>query len=164
MPATSKFGNLKSNNRPTLGMTRRRKSPASRALSDPPKPVLQSDLKYPKSDDNTYQSFQMHETISMGWVIPVLQISGARRGQSTARSYAICLNGKGMCSVGNGPHILQTVTVYVSKKRLAALQPLLDLKLEGEQRAGTIRDRRSSRRAEGVEKRAAGYSSWLWSK
>ena len=48
------------------------------------------------------------------------------------------------------------------KDRLEALKKFTDLHLLGLEKAGTVRDRISSRRAEGKEIRATGRSSWRW--
>jgi hypothetical protein len=77
------------------------------------------------------------------------------------RFYATALNGK-IYRVGRGPHVLSTTTVYVKKSRENALQKFLDLMDKGNADANMIRDRISSRRAQGALHRAAGRSSWTW--
>lgn len=46
---------------------------------------------------------------------------------------------------------------------MKVLQKYVDLYQQGSIKANTTRDRISSRRAEGVERRAAGQSYWRWS-
>jgi hypothetical protein len=46
--------------------------------------------------------------------------------------------------------------------RLKSLKPFLELRLKGQGDAGQIRDRISSRRAQGQVMRAEGRSSWRW--
>jgi hypothetical protein len=52
--------------------------------------------------------------------------------------------------------------VYLRTSRLEALKPLIDQYVEGMKRANSIRDRRSSRIAQGQEMRAQGRRSWTW--
>ena len=46
--------------------------------------------------------------------------------------------------------MLARCTVYIRKSRSGALQPFIDLRLKGESSAGQIRDRISTRRAQGA--------------
>jgi hypothetical protein len=141
-----------------------------------PKGILTSDLQRPSYDAkdklvtdyaaNFYGSFELWHTTGFGWCIPTLLISSnshrvARSGSE--RTYAARVSDGATVRIGMGPHVTERVTVYVRTSRLAALQPFLDAQNAGAGKAGTIRDRISSRRAEGVEMRAAGRSSWRWS-
>lgn len=124
-----------------------------------PELVKASDCSYPKYPKNPARESQAAQTARRvvatfelwyvqraGWVIPTLDIARAKFGPAR-RTYAIALNDKQVYTVGNGPHVLAMTTVYVTNARLAALQPLLDLKTAGMGDAGMIRDRISTRRA-----------------
>lgn len=128
--------------------------------------IRETDQKYPTGKDGidytcgNHGTLTFYNTTAFGWCIATLPISAGRRGQPE-RTYAIKLDGTG-CRIGNGPHVTKVLTIYVKKSRVKALEKYINLYLEGMARAGTVRDRISSRRAEGVEKRAAGRSSWRW--
>ncbi len=47
-------------------------------------------------------------------------------------------------------------------ERASALQQFIDLRTKGQAAAGEVRDRISSRRAQGALERAAGNSYWRW--
>lgn len=134
-----------------------------------PKGIVAGDTKFANYaeregvpyDDQSFELWHCRGTI--GWVIPTLLIGRAssRRGQTTDRTYAVTMEGKPV-RVGKGPHVTATVTVYVRASRLAALRPFLDLRQAGAATAGEIRDRISSRRAQGQVERANGRTSWRW--
>jgi hypothetical protein len=110
--------------------------------------------------------FQLWFVTGMGWVIPTVLISRQSRRHrnldaATDRTYAVTLDGK-VCRVGAGPHVTEVVHVHVHDSHLKSLQRFIDLKREGAAKAGMIRDRISSRRAEGQLHRAAGERSWRW--
>lgn len=118
-----------------------------------PTEILASDLAYPKYDNPDDKldytagesgRFEMWYTEAFGWCIPTLVIKNAGRAD-TRRTYAVTLAGNG-CRIGHGPHVKKTVTVYVRKNRVAALQKFLDLLEQGKEMAGETRDRISSRR------------------
>ena len=90
----------------------------------------------------------MYYTQAFGWLIPTLLIRTTRRMDRTNRTYATSLDGR-PCRVGMGPHVLRSVAVYVKRSRFVALQPFIDLKNQGEIASNEIRDRISSRRAQG---------------
>jgi hypothetical protein len=129
--------------------------------------ILKSDLKYPKFEDNTYESFELWfvsgNSIGDEWVIPSLKIAGAgRRARMsnpgvTDRYYASSLSGN-LFRVGRGPHVKVTHTVYVRKSRLTALQKFIDLREKSAGDAGIVRDRISTRRARTALRR----SSYGW--
>lgn len=136
-----------------------------------PSGILASDIKHPgysnaacnsvskvPYDDRTFDLWYVK---SFGWVIPTLLISSGRRSNTTDRTYATTLDGKPV-RVGRGPHVLETHTVWVRNARLKSLQKFLDLRKSGQATAGQIRDRISSRRAQGQMMRAEGRSSWRW--
>lgn len=136
-----------------------------------PKGILKGDLERPKydaADGQAYKTdgswspltFELWFTSAAGWVIPTLLISRARRGSDVPdRYYAVDMLGK-TWTVGRGPHVLKTVTVYVRKSRVDALKSFLDLKDSGNGNANMIRDRISTRRARTVQRRAS-MNSWL---
>lgn len=96
------------------------------------------------------RSLTMHYTERFGWVITTLFISRGRNG--TDRTYGVTLEGQA-CSLGNGPHIKRTITVYLRKSRLSDLQKYLDIYNAGLERSHEIRDTRSTRRAQGAMRR-----------
>ena len=119
--------------------------------------------RYERCKDVPWESrtFELWHTAAMGWCIPTLLIGKASGRQTTDRTYATTLAGK-PCRIGKGPHVTRVVTVYVTTARLQALQRFLDLRTKGAADAGQIRDRISSRRAQGQVERAAGNSYWRW--
>lgn len=140
---------------------------------DLPPDVLPDDLKYASGmsyeDSNLLtqkvgeyenRTLEFYQTTGFGWVLCTLPITGGKRGRAD-RTYGVDLKGQ-TCRVGNGPHVLQQVTVYVTLKNLSRLQKYVDLKIKGLTRAGEIRDRISTRRARGQEYRAQGRTSWFW--
>jgi hypothetical protein len=143
--------------------------------SELPPDVIASDLVYPKfsmrpkkADKIDYAlgehgSLKFHLTEGFGWVIATLPISSARRADVPDRTYGIRISDGSSVRVGAGPHVTRTITVYLKAGRLKVLQKYLDLYMTGMGKANTIRDRISSRRAQGVEMRAAGRHSWRWS-
>ena len=123
-----------------------------------------SDLVYPdyKSGDRIAHTLTLHDTTAFGWCVATLQIKRARRAGQTDRTYAARVIDGQVVRIGLGPHVKQTVSVYVTEKRVPALKRLLDLHNAGADRANAIRDRISSRRAQGAEMRALGRTSWRW--
>jgi hypothetical protein len=138
--------------------------------NDLPFDLIESDLKYPKRPKkynwhkeqpfDVLHTITLYETTRMGWVVCTLHISNPsrRRHSSDAqpRTYGVTSDGK-VCRVGLGPHVKRTLTVYVSRGRANALKKLIELHDTGLESAGSIRDRISSRRAQGVMLR----SNWL---
>lgn len=133
-----------------------------------PKGILASDLVCPTWKQRAYDpegrhslSFELWYSESFGWCIPTLLISRSRRvSQSYSggeRTYAVSVKTGGTVRIGNGPHIKERHVVYVKKTRLAKLQKFLDLQGQGAERANTIRDNISTRRA----RTAARRSFWL---
>ena len=137
------------------------------ATSNLPAGILASDLKFASYDKCQgvpfeERTFEIWHT-SLGWVIPTLAIRNARNGQPR-RTYAVRISDGTVCRVGMGPHVTATHTVYVTKKRYAALAPFITLRAQGLGNAGAVRDRISSRRAQGQVERALGKTSWRWNK
>jgi hypothetical protein len=131
-----------------------------------PKGILKSDLKRPEygaQQDVPWEarSFELWYTTGMGWVIPTLDIAKAKAGMPR-RTYAVRVVDGSVCRVGQGPHVTQTLVVYVTSKRYQALEPFLLLRTKGRGDAGAVRDRISSRRAQGQVERALGKTSWRW--
>jgi hypothetical protein len=129
-----------------------------------PEGILKADLKdvkwedQPKDYDKRY--FELWLVTGFGWVIPTLSI-GSRRSTYGNRTYAVTIEGQ-VVRVGRGPHVLAMHTVHVSKKTAARLEKFFELRLKGQGDAGQIRDRISSRRAQGQQMRAEGRSYWKW--
>lgn len=144
-----------------------------------PAGVLAKDLVYPSYKDRDKlvpwsirgNSFELWAVAALGgaleWFVPTLRIANASRragpGVTTARTYATRVrDGKGGFRIGRGPHVKCTVTVYVRQSRVKALEPYLALREQGQEVASQIRDRISSRRAQGTLMRAEGRSRWTW--
>jgi hypothetical protein len=153
------------------------KKAAAPKLAPLPFGILKTDLDYPQWKDKATakerKDRQVIKTITLhhidserdakndGWVVATLPIGGKRRPGYIDRTYAIGLDRK-VYTVGQGPHVTGTVHVYVTNARAKALAPLLELHTFGEAEAGMIRDRISSRRAQGQLYRAEGRRSWTW--
>lgn len=141
--------------------------PNKSASLELPAHVKDADTRYPKYS-RTKPVSVLHELVfdrvsTLGWCIRTLQIRRARRVQRTERTYAIRCDTQTPVRIGNGPHVLRTVRVYVTDKNIARLQTYVDLQRKGEEDAHTIRDRISSRRAEGTLRRSRGETWWRWS-
>ena len=119
-----------------------------------PKGINASDLDRPSG---WAPSFEMWFTAGFGWCIPTVPISHG--GQ---RTYGVRVSNGGVVRMGMGPHVTERVRVFVRENRKSALQQFMDLKAQGESDALTVRDRVSSRRAQGQVERAAGRRSWRW--
>ncbi len=116
------------------------------------------------------EKFEMWFVPSFGWVIPTLLISSGstrrrvRAGMASAdRTYAATLHGR-VVRVGLGPHVKAQIVVFVRKSRLAVLRRFLLARASGAEQANVVRDRISSRRAEGQVNRDKGLTSWRWSR
>lgn len=129
--------------------------------------LKKSDLDYPRgySESNrVVHTIELYNVSGIGWVVATLGIGSGRMRSNhgyAARTYAVDAHGK-IWRVGRGPHVLQTLTAYISKKRSKDLSQLIDLYTKGAVEANVIRDRISSRRAQGAMHRANGLSSWRW--
>jgi hypothetical protein len=144
-----------------------------------PAGITAKDLTRPKWDDKDgfardssfdTREFELWHTPGFGWCIPTLDIAAGRRGQPR-RTYAVLVRELPKLSageavtvarIGQGPHVTSQQVVYVRASRLKALQPFLDLRTAGLAAAGQVRDRISSRRAQGQQEREAGNHSWRW--
>ena len=149
-----------------------KKQPAPAAVPDMPPKVQARDLKWPET--GTWATDKLREkgildahtltfyyvTGDMGWVIATLDISKGKRGNAD-RTYGITLDGK-VVRVGNGPHVKKEVQVHLSTENWERLLPYVELYLKGLEQAGQIRDRISTRRAQGQINRANGLRSWSW--
>lgn len=133
--------------------------------------LIADDLTYPKgkerlaSDVGSYGNLKLYEVDNHKggtfWIVCTLHIANGRRGQPD-RTYGMRCDTKTVVRAGQGPHVLRTVNVYVRQSRTKALAELIELWTKGMANAGTIRDRVSSRRAQGQLERAQGHTSWLW--
>lgn len=94
------------------------------------------------------------ETTEFGWVIPTLTINRRFRNGSY-RTYAVTLETGKLVSVGQGPHVTARIRVFVSKANRARLtKAFSELVTRGSVSANEYRDRLSSRRAAGRERRS----------
>ena len=132
-----------------------------------PKGITVKDCKYPSYKDKDQLNWQvgqhgqldLHYTERFGWVITTLHISNASKRQRMAgingsRSYGITVDGGQIVSVGLGPHVKASVTVYIRNSRTAKLQKFIDLYNKGMEDANNIRDRRSTRIAQTKQRNA----------
>lgn len=123
-----------------------------------------------KPENQGIDQFEIWQTERFGWCIPTLLISNPGRRQrasaynkgveATERTYAITIDRREIVTIGGGPHVKNRLTVYVSAARRPGLGKFLDLKEKGEIDANNIRDRISSRRAQGALRRSA-VRSWF---
>lgn len=99
-----------------------------------------------------------------GWVLTTLHISkaGKRSPGTPDRTYGIGLKDGKVYTVGRGPHVTQVVEVYLRRDNYERLTKYVELWKKGMADAGGIRDRISSRRAQGQQHRAAGRTHWRW--
>ena len=134
----------------------RGKQPVTAKQTALPEGVLKTDLEYPKWDskDKLVETLTFLPSGRFGWAVQTLWIN-----QRENRTYAATMDGSTV-RVGNAS--VQPVTVYVKASRVKALQKWLDARQAGLDRAGEVRDRIGSRRAEGQIKRSQGLSSWRW--
>lgn len=106
-----------------------------------------------------------YRTKGLGWVLTTLHISNPSRRQSAAtvaRTYGIGVKDSKVYTVGRGPHVEDTVEIYVTRTNLERLRVYVELWKKGMADASSIRDRISSRRAQGQLHRQNGRSHWDW--
>lgn len=106
---------------------------------------------------------EFYRTDKTGWLVLTLHISNPPRRHAAgtpARFYATAVKDKTVHTVGMGPHVLEQLTVYVTQDNLERLMPLIELHKQGLVDANTIRDRISSRRAQGQLRRQAFGGLW----
>lgn len=144
--------------------------PTVKQLFDLPKGVLVKDLEYPKYTpkaprvlyDKTFELWGVENRINpkrVDWMIPTLHIQNPGRRSMPGvvrRTYAIGVADSKVYTVGMGPHVKTTLTVYVTEANVERLKPFLELHEKGMADASQIRDRISTRRAQGAIRR----SSW----
>ena len=112
-----------------------------------------------------YGALTFYLVKNTGWVLTTLHISNPSRRQASgtpARTYGIGVADSKVYTVGRGPHVEKEVTVYLDSTNIDRLQRYADLWVKGMEDASAIRDRISSRRAQGQLHRAAGESHWRW--
>jgi hypothetical protein len=162
-------------------MRRAKPTKANDSKTDLPPNVVAADLNYPSYDKGQSLGYQQlrelfgadvypapmvfYKTKGLGWVLTTLHISNPSRRQSAgtvARTYGIGVADQKVYTVGRGPHVEKEVAVYLSKANLERLTEYVELWKKGMADAGAIRDRISSRRAQGQLHRAAGRSYWDW--
>jgi len=142
---------------------------------DLPPNVTVADLEYPTGNNIDWETRKQlgleelydlvfYKTSGLGWLIATLHIKNPSRRQrgAAARTYAVGINDGKVYRVGLGPHVLKTITVYLSKTNLDRLGNYIRLWKQGLAEAGTVRDRISSRRAQGQIYRSQGRTSWRW--
>lgn len=132
-----------------------------------PQGIEAFDLTYPewnpkKPDElvreiGEYGALELYDTTGFGWCIATLGIRKARSAGKADRTYAIRVSDGQPVRIGLGPHVKRTVKVYVRQSRLEALKKYVDLYNKGSETAHEIRDRISTRRAQGALRR----SSWM---
>ena len=98
---------------------------------DLPEGVIASDLNYPKWSskdqlnrtvgDNGYLQFNF--TTSFGWCLATLGIARGRNGNAD-RTYGVRVSDGAQIRMGQGPHILKSITVYVRTSRSEKLKKL----------------------------------------
>ena len=157
------------------------------AIPNLPPDVQKADLEHPKYGSGDYLPNTELEKIGMGyesgfpgrftfykvegrsvlgWVLTTLHISKpssrARAGATMDRTYGIGVADSKVYTVGKGPHVTAIVEVYLTKANLTRLMKYVELWKKGMADAGGIRDRISSRRAQGQINRAEGMTYWDW--
>lgn len=95
------------------------------------------------------------------WVLTTLRIGGAGRG-ATERYYGVGVADGKVYTVGRGPHVAAVVTIHLHPGNWDRLRKYADLYEKGMADAQAVRDRISSRRAQGQLHRAAGRTHWYW--
>lgn len=147
-----------------------KKTPKTPTVADPglPPDIRAADLKYPAMGRSLPWVEGRQDTLtfyhcSFGWVLCTLLISAAGRRRSGVpdRYYTIGISDKKVYTVGLNPRV-KSVVVYVSKNNVDRLAKYQDLHTDGLALAGQIRDRTSSRRAQGQLYRQQGRTSWTW--
>lgn len=94
------------------------------------------------------------------WVLTTLLIG---KGKGTPdRYYGIGVADSKVYTVGRGPHVVAEIEVHPSADNIERLRPYIELWKKGMEDASAIRNRISSRRAQGQLYRAAGRTSWMW--
>jgi hypothetical protein len=146
-------------------------------MTNLPPDVKAADLKFPEvGKDLPWErrkelgledlyGLTFYQVKGLGWVLCTLHISNPSRRASTgtpARTYAIGVADGKVYTVGRGPHVTKEIEVYLSVDNLPRIQRYVDLWKKGMEDAGQIRDRISSRRAQGQMHRAQGRTSWMW--
>lgn len=124
-----------------------------------PPGVKTSDLRYPEKG-RPVDTLTFYLCERLGWCIAVLPISRGR--ERSDRVYGVRCDTGTLCRMGKGPHVKKEVTIYIAEDRALPLDRYLKLKRQGEVDANVVRDRISSRRAEGQLHRARGERSWRW--
>jgi hypothetical protein len=153
----------------------------SKTVRELPPNVNPSDTVYPRrtSYDDSYWTFQktlreigletstltFYKTTGIGWVLTTLHISNPSRRQSSStppRTYGIGVADSKVYTVGRGPHVTEEVTIYLTPENYDRLKVYVQLWTKGMADASQIRDRISSRRAQGQLHRSNGRTSWMW--
>lgn len=150
-------------------MKTKTKAPSSTKIALP-KGILESDCGPDKVYGQTETDYtagdsgnlHLHYIPEVGWVVATLFISRSSSAKYIDRTYGIVVETGKTVRIGGGPHITSTIVVRLRKNRIEALSPFIEMYDNGMGKAGSVRDRISTRRAQGVEHRAAGKTSWHW--
>ena len=100
-------------------------------------------------DAGDYGRLTFYKTRGFGWVLATLRIRRGRGGY-TDRTYGVIVSTGKQCRVGCGPHVERELTVYVRGSRANALAKYLVMYAGGVADSNQIRDRISTRRAQGA--------------
>lgn len=156
-----------------------KKSPKTPKAELPPD-IVASDTVPPQFNRKTLRSYSelqgkglpatllFYQTASLGWVLTTLHISNASsrqraRGIEAERYYAIGVSDSKVYTVGRGPHVKKEISVYIKPSNIDRLRKYLNLYAKGMEDANQIRDRISSRRAQGALRRSGAgglFGSW----
>ena len=136
--------------------------------ADYPPDVIAADTQWPREngpyswyrDNNVPHELVFYKVqgtrIKDSWVIVTLPID------NKGRAYVIQVESGNTGRAGRGPHVKAEVRVYLSPANLPRLQKYVDLWRKGMAEAGAVRDRISSRRAQGQIERMKGRTTWRW--
>jgi len=124
---------------------------------DLPPGVTAKDTVYPSytskdrlvRDAGDYGRLTFYKARGFGWVLATLRIRKGRGG-STDRTYGVIVSTGKQCRVGCGPHVERELTVYVRDSRAKALATYVTMYANGVADSNQIRDRISTRRAQGA--------------
>jgi hypothetical protein len=111
-------------------------------------------LSYKIKQSQPVEYLTFYKSNRFGWCVATLPINGK------GRTYGMSTEGA-IVTMGGRPDDVK-VRIYVHDGNRKRLQKYVDLRAKGLGKAGDIRDRIGSRRAQGQEMRAQGRYSWTW--
>jgi hypothetical protein len=158
-------------------MAKKQTKKATAPKLDLPPDVKEADTKWPSYKENSkpwrvgenanlpysLTFYKIKGRTSADWVICTLHISNPSRRQQgavPARTYSIGIEDSKVYTVGRGPHVIAEVTVYLTADNIDRLRKYCDLYTQGMADASIIRDRISTRRAQGTLRRS-GLPGWM---